>query len=92
MVPSRGRSHWKTTESVPLTRESMLDLLYGMTPLIKEPGFLSPSECFRYEKELSRFVTPYAHNTGPTMRRVGIAQVSAAPPPPGKAEANARAV
>ncbi|KAJ6438948.1 restless-like transposase [Purpureocillium lavendulum] len=44
-------------------------------PLIKEPGFLTPSECAKYEQELSRLVTPYTHNTGPTMRKVGIAQV-----------------
>lgn len=53
----------------------MLDLLYGRTPLIKELGFLTPSECFKYEQELSALVTPYTHNTGPTLRKVGIAQV-----------------
>lgn len=74
-VPVPKQSKWKTTDSVPLTRDTMLDLLYGKTPLIKEHGFLTPSECAKYERELSRLVTPYTHNTGPTMRKVGIAQV-----------------
>lgn len=74
-VSSASRSPWKTTDSVALSRESMLDLLYGRTPLIKELGFLTPSECFKYEQELSALVTPYTHNTGPTLRKVGIAQV-----------------
>ena len=77
-----SHSPWKTIDSVPLSRQSMLDLLYGKTPLIKEPGFLSKSECAKYEKALSPLVTPYTHNTGPTLRRVGIAQVRIEPNDP----------
>ena len=73
-VLGQWRSRWTTTDSVPLCRDSVLDLLYGRTPLIKEPGFLAPAECSRYEQKLSPLVTPYIHNTGPTLRKVGIAQ------------------
>ena len=36
------KSEWKRTTAVPLTRENFLDLLHGKSPLIREPGFLSP--------------------------------------------------
>ena len=75
VIPGGGISHWKTDEGVPFTRENVLDLLYGKTPLIREPGFLTADECWKYEEALSPFVTPYKHNTGPVLRRVGIAQV-----------------
>ncbi|KAI1869766.1 uncharacterized protein JN550_005747 [Neoarthrinium moseri] len=74
LIPGNGKSHWKTTEAVPLSRESFLALLYGETPLIKSPGFLSPDECWKYEKLLSPLLEPYKYNTGPLLRKIGVAQ------------------
>jgi hypothetical protein len=71
---STYQSEWKRTTDVPLTRNNLLDLLYGKTPLIKEPGFLSPEVAWKYEKELSPKLTPYKHNTGPLLTKVGVAQ------------------
>ena len=67
-------SNWKRTTDVPLTRNNFLDLLHGTTPTIKEAGFLSPEVCWSHEKELSSHLTPYKHNTGPVLRKVGVAQ------------------
>jgi len=74
-VPQKGVSHWKTTDPVRLSRDNFIDLLYGKTPLIKEPNFLTPTECWEYEKTLSPLLQPYKHNTGPILRKVGLAQV-----------------
>ncbi|MCJ1250452.1 hypothetical protein MMC30_007680 [Trapelia coarctata] len=68
------QSEWKRTTDVPLTRENFLDLLNGKTPTIREPNFLSPEVAWRYEKELSPRLTPYKHNTGPRLMKVGVAQ------------------
>ena len=67
-------SNWKRITDVPLTRNNFLDLLHGRTPTIKEAGFLTPEVCWRHEKELSSHLTPYKHNTGPVLRKVGVAQ------------------
>ena len=68
------RSEWKRTADVPLTRENFLDLLYGKTPTIREACFLSPEACWKHETELSHQLTPYKHNTGPLLSKVGVAQ------------------
>ncbi|KAF8544374.1 hypothetical protein BDD12DRAFT_816062 [Trichophaea hybrida] len=68
------QSEWKRTTDVPLTRNNLLDLFYGKTPLIKEPSFLSPEVAWKYERELSPKLTPYKHNTGPLLTKVGVAQ------------------
>lgn len=68
------QSQWKRVDAVSLTRDNFLDLLHGRTPTIKEPGFLTPEECFAYEKELSPKLAPYKHNTGPLLKKVGVAQ------------------
>lgn len=79
-VPTVGKdavpyeSKWKRDTAVPLTKENLLDLLYGYTPTIREAGFLTQAECFEFEKELSPKLTPYKHNTGPLLQKVGIAQ------------------
>lgn len=57
-----------------MTRESFLDLLYGKTPVIIEPEFLSPEMAYKHEQELSHKLTPYKHNTGPLLTKVGVAQ------------------
>lgn len=75
MIPSPGRSHWKTTCPVSLTRDNFINLLYGKTPLIEASGFLKPEECWEYEKAFSHKIQPYTHNTGPLLQKVGIAQV-----------------
>ncbi|KAF1995392.1 hypothetical protein P154DRAFT_474327 [Amniculicola lignicola CBS 123094] len=67
-------SKWKRQTEVPLTRENYLDLLHGLTPLIKESNFLTTDECWEYEKLLSKKLTPYKHNTGPLLTRYGVAQ------------------
>ncbi|MCJ1393521.1 hypothetical protein MMC18_006396 [Xylographa bjoerkii] len=72
--PLAYESQWKRTTAVPLTRENFLDLLHGKTPLIKESGFLTPEISWKYEKELSPKLTPYKHNTGPLLTKVGVAQ------------------
>ena len=71
---SSYRSEWKTTKAVSLTRDHFLDLLYGKTPSIREDGFVSPEVAWQYEKELSAKLTPYKHNTGPLLQKVGVAQ------------------
>ncbi|KAI1633262.1 hypothetical protein F4809DRAFT_655278 [Biscogniauxia mediterranea] len=68
------KSQWKRTTDVPLTRENLLDVLYGRTPTIKEAGFLTPEQCFKFEKELSHKISPYKHYTGPLLQKVGVAQ------------------
>lgn len=68
------QSRWKRVDAVPLTRVNFLDLLHGRTPTIREAGFLTPEECFAHEKELSPNLAPYKHNTGPLLKRVGVAQ------------------
>lgn len=67
-------SQWKTTEAVPLTRESFLDLLDGKTPLIKEAGFIAAETCQRLAAELQPKLSPYLHATGPAVHKVGLAQ------------------
>jgi hypothetical protein len=69
-----GRSPWTSTESVRLTKENYLNLLYGRTPTIWEPNFVSPAVAWEYEKRLSPQLTPYTHNTGPLLTKVGVAQ------------------
>ena len=72
--PLTYRSQWKQTTDVPLTRQSLIDLFHGKTPLIKEAGFLSPELCWKHEKVLAPQLAPYKHNTGPQLRKVGVAQ------------------
>lgn len=67
-------STWKRTNDVPLTRDNFLDLLNGRTPTIREDGFVTPEQSFGFEKELSAKLTPYKHNTGPLLQKVGVAQ------------------
>ena len=67
-------SQWKTTDAVPLTRESFLDLLDGKTPLIKEAGFISTEACKLLAAELMPKLCPYIHATGPAVHKVGLAQ------------------
>jgi hypothetical protein len=57
-----------------LSRESFLDLLHGRTPTIREPNFLTPEQSFAFEKQLSHKLSPYKHNTGPLLQKVGVAQ------------------
>jgi hypothetical protein len=71
---SLGRSPWQRTEAVGLTKENYLDLLYGRTPTLWEPGFISRELSWEYEKRLSPQLTPYTHNTGPLLTKVGVAQ------------------
>ncbi|CAJ2499772.1 Uu.00g026250.m01.CDS01 [Anthostomella pinea] len=59
------KSEWKTTESVPLTRESFLDLLYGRTPLVCSPHFISDETSKRLLEHLTPKFDP---------EKVGIAQ------------------
>ena len=73
-APAPYTSQWKTTEDVPLTRESFLDLLHGRTPLIRQPGFVSRDVCWTHEQILSPQLAPYKHNTGPPLAKVGVAQ------------------
>jgi hypothetical protein len=68
------KTEWKRDTDVPLTRENFLDLLNGKTPTIRVPGFLSREVAEKYEKELSPKLTPYKHNTGPLLTKVGVAQ------------------
>jgi len=72
--PPAKLSKWKRVTDVPLTRENYIDLLYGRTPLIKEPDFLTTAQCREYEKLLSSKLTPYKHNTGPLLTKYGVAQ------------------
>jgi hypothetical protein len=72
--PVIGKAPWKSTSAVPLTRENYLDLLYGRTPTLWQPGFVSPALSWEYEKRLSPQLTPYKHNTGPLLTKVGVAQ------------------
>ena len=67
-------SMWKTTEAVPLTRESFLDLLYGRTPLIGVPQFISRDLSQRTLEYLLPKFSPYLHATGPSVEKVGLAQ------------------
>lgn len=69
-----GYSPWQTTNPVRLSKQSYLDLLHGKTPTIWEPGFVSPKVAWEYEKQLSPKLTPYTHNTGPLLTKVGVAQ------------------
>ncbi len=73
-APPTSKSQWKRTRAVPLTRENFLDLLDGRTPTIQELGFLSPEVSRKFEEELSPRLTPYKHNTGPLLSKVGVAQ------------------
>ncbi|KAF2223914.1 hypothetical protein BDZ85DRAFT_116284 [Elsinoe ampelina] len=70
----RQPSGWKTTDPVPLTRQSFLDLLAGHTPLIKIPNFISSEQSTALFNHLSPAFTPYIHATGPAVEKVGIAQ------------------
>ncbi|KAL8396225.1 hypothetical protein RB595_003618 [Gaeumannomyces hyphopodioides] len=72
--PAAVGAKWEHADPVALTRQSVLDLLDGKIALIREPGFLSTDECKKYERELSHQVTPYKHNTGPQLWKVGVAQ------------------
>ena len=52
-IQTANRSDWKRTTDVPLTRENFFDLLYGMTPTIREACFLPADIYWKYETELS---------------------------------------
>ena len=67
-------SKWKTTNPVPLTRKSFLDLLYGRTPLVKEAQFITPDQTQRLYNHLEPLFSPYLHATGPPVSKVGVAQ------------------
>lgn len=68
------KSTWKTTQAVPLTHESFLDLLFGRTPLIGMPRFISPDQSDQVLQHLLPRFTPYSHATGPPVEKVGLAQ------------------
>jgi hypothetical protein len=72
--PVHPDSQWKTTEVVPLTRESFLDMLDGKTPLIKEAKFIPEQMNKKLAEELSPKLCPYLHATGPAVHKVGLAQ------------------
>lgn len=67
-------SKWKTTEPVPLTSESFLDLLEGRTPLLQQRSFASPETAAKLETILEPRFTPYLHAAGPAVSKVGISQ------------------
>ena len=73
-IQTANRSDWKRTTDVRLTRENFLDLLYGKTPTIRETAFVPADICWKHETELSPQLTPYKHNTGPLLNKVGVAQ------------------
>ena len=68
------KSKWKTTDAVPLNAESLMDLLKGRTPLLKQGAFLSAETAAKMEAELEARFTPYLHATGPAVDKVGVAQ------------------
>lgn len=69
-----NESKWKTTNPMRATKESLLDLIEGRTPLLNEAGFLSKEDCSKLTNNLEPKLTPYLHATGPKLAKVGIAQ------------------
>lgn len=65
---------WKTSDPIPMTTDSLIDLLEGRTPLLKEAAFLAPDTVHRMEQELEARFTPYLNTTGPSVDKVGVAQ------------------
>lgn len=57
-----------------MTTDSLIDLLEGRTPLLKEAAFLAPDTVHRMEQELEARFTPYLNTTGPSVDKVGVAQ------------------
>ncbi|EKG15389.1 hypothetical protein MPH_07440 [Macrophomina phaseolina MS6] len=73
-LPTHPAASWETNQPVPLTRQSLLDLLAGKTPLIKVPGFATRDECTQLVTALLPKLRPYEHATGPAVNKVGLAQ------------------
>jgi len=67
-------SRWKTTKPVPFSPESLLDLLEGRTPLLKEEKFLDEGVADRFAEILEPSFSPYLYVTGPAIHKVGLAQ------------------
>lgn len=67
-------SQWESTDASSLTRESILNLLDGKVPFIRQSNFIPREIAQKLEDELCPKLSPYLHATGPTLQKVGVAQ------------------
>lgn len=67
-------SAWKTTAPVPLSTESLMDLLESRTPLLKQAGFISTEVAKKMEVELESRFKPYLNDSGTSLDKVGVSQ------------------